>query len=276
MLWRCRARAGSSVPRSVWPWPTSTTSSKTETLGLFAVALGSVTARFYLQSGSILESTIWMETPPIKVVWITMLAMADRDGIVEASIPGLAKRAAVDRTLCEQALAVFLSPDPDSRTQEYEGRRIEVVEGGWRLLNYEVYRQRASAEEAREKAAARKRRQRQRQASHAMSQESVTGVTVTECPPIAPAPVAPPAPAEAREKQKIKAAPTAQSASVSEAEKNVRILTKIAHEVLARDGNRDSEADRIENIKLLCAARKIAYDSMSVRKALDSAEFQRQ
>lgn len=214
-----------------------------------------------------------METPPIKVVWITMLAMADRDGIVEASIPGLAKRAAVDRSLCEQALGVFLAPDPDSRTQEYEGRRIEAVEGGWRLLNYEVYRQRASAEEAREKAAARKRRQRQRQASHAMSQESVTGVTVTQCPPIAPAPVAPPAPAEAGEKQKTKAVPSALSRDESEPERNMNIITKIAHEVL--DKGTANGADAAEDMKVLCSQRHIAYSSEVIRRALDSADTQR-
>lgn len=114
--------------------------------------------------GSILESTVWLEPPPIKVVWITILAMADRDGIVEASVPGLAKRAGVERSHCEQALALFLAPDPDSRTKEFEGRRITEIDGGWRLLNYETYRLRASADVAREKAAERKRRERARKA----------------------------------------------------------------------------------------------------------------
>jgi hypothetical protein len=38
------------------------------------------------------------------------------------------------------AITTFLSPDPDSRTPEHEGRRIEVIDGGWRLLNHEKYR----------------------------------------------------------------------------------------------------------------------------------------
>ncbi len=124
---------------------------------------------------SILESTVWLETPPVKVVWITLLAMADRDGCVQASLPGLAKRAGVERGQCEQALALFLAPDPDSRTTSNEGRRIVAVDGGWRLLNYETYRERASAEESRTKAAERQRRYRER---HGKSL-SVTGVTVT-------------------------------------------------------------------------------------------------
>ena len=150
--------------------------------------------------GSILESTVWLETPPVKVVWITLLAMADRDGCVEASVPGLAKRAGVDRVYCEQALALFLAPDPDSRTKTYDGRRIEPIEGGWRLLNYEVYRERASAEEAREKAAARKRRQRERAANKSpeVTPVSLNVTYVPVCHPIAEAKAE--AKAEEREK----------------------------------------------------------------------------
>jgi hypothetical protein len=39
---------------------------------------------------SIVSSTLWREPAATKVVWITMLALADRHGEVEASIPGLA------------------------------------------------------------------------------------------------------------------------------------------------------------------------------------------
>jgi hypothetical protein len=90
---------------------------------------------------SITESTIWSESSDVRLVWITMLAMADRRGRVWASVPGLANRARVPLADCREALAKFLGPDPDSRTQAFEGRRIEVIDGGWRLLNYEKYRQ---------------------------------------------------------------------------------------------------------------------------------------
>jgi len=122
---------------------------------------------------SILESTVWLESPPVKVVWITLLAMADRDGCVEASVPGLAKRAGVERPYCEQALAKFLSPDPDSRTPDHEGRRLEAIPGGWRLLNYETYRERATKEEATNKATERQRRKRERD----KALQGVTAVT---------------------------------------------------------------------------------------------------
>jgi hypothetical protein len=69
-----------------------------------------------------------------------MLAMADRHGRVWASIPGLANRARIPVEDCRQAIYTFLSPDLDSRTPDNEGRRIEAIDGGWRLLNHEKYR----------------------------------------------------------------------------------------------------------------------------------------
>lgn len=116
---------------------------------------------------SILDSTVWLESDQVRLVWITMLAMADRDGIIESSVPGLAKRAAVGREHVEKAIGIFSTPDADSRSQEHDGRRIEVIDGGWRLLNHDKYRERASADDAREKAAERKRKQRERQAQKA-------------------------------------------------------------------------------------------------------------
>ena len=89
---------------------------------------------------SITESTIWVKDLETRIVWITMLAMADRHGRVWGSIPGLANRARVTVKATEKALKVFLEPDEYSRTKEFDGRRIEPIDGGWRLLNYEKYR----------------------------------------------------------------------------------------------------------------------------------------
>lgn len=89
---------------------------------------------------SITESTIWAEANHVRIVWITMLAMADRQGRVYATIPGLAGRARVSVEECEEALTKFLSPDKYSRSKDHEGRRIEDIDGGWLLLNYERYR----------------------------------------------------------------------------------------------------------------------------------------
>ena len=90
---------------------------------------------------SITESTVWQEDDHTRIVWITMLAMVDRNGRVFASIPGLASRARVPVESAEKALRRFLSPDKYSRTPDNEGRRIEAIDGGWRLLNHTKYRE---------------------------------------------------------------------------------------------------------------------------------------
>jgi len=66
--------------------------------------------------------------------------MADKHGRVRASISGLANRARVPVKDVRVAIAKFLSPDPDSRTPDNDGKRIEPIDGGWRLLNYKKYR----------------------------------------------------------------------------------------------------------------------------------------
>jgi hypothetical protein len=89
---------------------------------------------------SITASTIWAAPDQTRIVWITMLAMADQHGRVWASIPGLANIARVSIEATETALAELMAPDKYSRTTEHEGRRIAPIDGGWRLLNHGKYR----------------------------------------------------------------------------------------------------------------------------------------
>lgn len=112
--------------------------------------------------GSIINSTIWREDDKTRLVWITMLAMAGRDGVVESSLPGLADAARVSIKECEAALVVLKSPDPYSRTKEHEGRRVEVCDGGWLILNHAKYRAKMTLEDRRERAALRQAKFRER------------------------------------------------------------------------------------------------------------------
>lgn len=90
--------------------------------------------------GSILTSSVWVESPATVKVWIAMLVLADAEGCVPGTVPGLANIAAVSRADCEEALAVLESPDFDSRTPTEEGRRVIRVEGGWQIVNHRRYR----------------------------------------------------------------------------------------------------------------------------------------
>ena len=99
---------------------------------------------------SIIASTIWRASDKTRIVWITMLAMADQFGVVEASVPGLADLARVTLDECVVALDELQQPDPYSRSSENKGRRIEPVDGGWRLINHGKYREKMSKDERRE------------------------------------------------------------------------------------------------------------------------------
>lgn len=98
----------------------------------------------------ILDSTIWREDDKTRLVWVTLLAMTDERGLVDAPIPAIADRARVSVEACRQAMDKFQSPDPDSRSSEFEGRRIEKTPEGWRLLNFMKYRNLMSLEHRRE------------------------------------------------------------------------------------------------------------------------------
>ena len=101
-------------------------------------------AGFVKLYGTILDSTVWRESHSTVRVWIAMLAMADAEGLVESSVPGLADRARVTLSECVEALRLLAGPDEWSRTKTDEGRRIREVEDGWVLLNHRKYRERRS------------------------------------------------------------------------------------------------------------------------------------
>ena len=97
----------------------------------------------------ITDSTVWREPDHVRLVWITMLALADKRGEVMASVPGLSDRARVSLEQTVEALKILSGPDEWSRSKEHDGRRIEEVGGGWKLLNYEKYRRIRDDEERR-------------------------------------------------------------------------------------------------------------------------------
>ena len=99
---------------------------------------------------SLTESTIWSEPDTTRIAWVTMLVIADEKGRVFGSIPGLAHLARISVEKMEEALVAFMSPDKYSRSTEQEGRRIEKIDGGWRLINYEKYRNQRDEEARKE------------------------------------------------------------------------------------------------------------------------------
>ena len=92
--------------------------------------------------GSIVTSSIWLEDSDILRIWIAMLALADAHDIVEGTVPGFASLCRVPRETMQKAIEKFSSPDPDSRTPDNDGRRIEIVPSGWKIINRAKYKTR--------------------------------------------------------------------------------------------------------------------------------------
>ena len=90
----------------------------------------------------LLSSTLWEESPEARLVFIGMLALADKDGIV-----GVPLRATLARLLnlpidwIDRALLVLEEPDTESRTPDHEGRRLLRTRTGWIVANHKKYRE---------------------------------------------------------------------------------------------------------------------------------------
>ena len=98
---------------------------------------------------SIVNSTIWDEDKDTRILWITMLAISDAEGAIEASVPGLAHQARLTVSECQKALAKLMEPDEYSKSKEYNGCRVIEKEGGWLVVNYGKYRNQQDLEERR-------------------------------------------------------------------------------------------------------------------------------
>src|SRR5262245_58864759 len=98
-------------------------------------------------------SSMWPESPDTRCVWLWLLLNADPEGFVPGTVPGIAVAANVDVVSTRSAFERFLAPDPDSNTTTHEGRRLAKVKHGYRILNFEYWRELAKheAEKARKR-----------------------------------------------------------------------------------------------------------------------------
>src|SRR5262245_26615337 len=100
---------------------------------------------------SILDSSVWLESPETRIVWITLLVSADREGMARfATVANLARRAGIDPDAAEKAIQILESPDRHAPHQDFEGRRIERRPAGWFILNHAKYRAMLAKESERE------------------------------------------------------------------------------------------------------------------------------
>ena len=92
----------------------------------------------------ITDSSVWEEPYHVRIAWVTLMARKQSDHVAYCDAYKLKKWANL-KTLAEaeDALKVLSSPDERRPGQEYEGRRIRKVEGGWEVLNGNLYEEMA-------------------------------------------------------------------------------------------------------------------------------------
>jgi hypothetical protein len=127
---------------------------------------------------SIFDGSLYGQFEPT-VVFMAMLVIAEREGIVDMTPQAIAARCGYPLDIVLRGITELEKPDPQSRTPDEEGRRIVRLEEnrdwGWRITNYEKYEKIRSAEERREYFRLKKREQR--------AKMSTLSTTRPHCPP---------------------------------------------------------------------------------------------
>jgi hypothetical protein len=88
------------------------------------------------------------------VTFQQLIGLADRRGMVDMTMDSISRRTTIPLDIIKVGIEALSQPDPDSRSQVEEGRRIILIDAvrtwGWRLVNYEYYRNLRLAEDRRE------------------------------------------------------------------------------------------------------------------------------
>ncbi len=116
------------------------------------VAPGRVREREQAQGGllygklfaDVFSSSILEEPLHVRYLWMSMIALADEEGVVDMTVGALARRVNLSPDETGRAIEILAAPDPESRTPDKDGRRIEQIREhttwGWRLVNHARYR----------------------------------------------------------------------------------------------------------------------------------------
>lgn len=99
---------------------------------------------FFKVSRRILKSSLWYEPGDVVKVFLTLLSLSQepagpRNGVVLVARRQLAAQCFLSEDVLDACIEKLSSPDPQSRTSMDGGRRIEVLQNGFRVLNYGLY-----------------------------------------------------------------------------------------------------------------------------------------
>jgi hypothetical protein len=96
---------------------------------------------------SVFQGTLCGKWPTLPV-WLTILPMADKNGHIDTTYQAMSAVSGWPTELLKQAITELMQPDPESRSCEAEGRRLELLDPqnrqwGWRFVNHARYREKA-------------------------------------------------------------------------------------------------------------------------------------
>lgn len=91
-------------------------------------------------NSAITESSLWSEDLHVRIVFLSFLARKDETGFVSGARSGLIRVCNVTAEQFDDAVLKLSSPDPESKTPDFEGRRISKIDGGYVVLNSDKYR----------------------------------------------------------------------------------------------------------------------------------------
>lgn len=115
----------------------------------------------------ILDSSI-ADNRKLRHFFIDLLLCADPEGNILMTKSAIANRIRCDVEEVEWGLEELMKPDPESLTPENHGKRVIALDGhgyGWKIVNYESYRDLKSAQELRNATAERVRKHREKKRS---------------------------------------------------------------------------------------------------------------
>lgn len=110
----------------------------------------------------ILDSSL-AENRKLRHFFVDLLLCSDADGNVLMTKEAIARRIRADISEVDWGLDELLKPEVGSLNPEHEGRRLIPLEGhgyGWKIVNFEFYRDMKNAQQLREASAERVRRHR--------------------------------------------------------------------------------------------------------------------
>lgn len=107
---------------------------------------GGVVAGYTPVFDSVFHGTLCGKWPTLPV-WLTILPMADKNGHIDMTFQAMSALTGWPIDLLRQAITELCAPDPESRSDAEEGRRLVPIDPsrswGWRVVNHGKYREKA-------------------------------------------------------------------------------------------------------------------------------------